>query len=91
MLELESSNPDYKVFKSIELQESCYRALRYILNKYLNYMYRCFYVACTHFSYGKLVEGYSLLVRFDEIARSIQDLERNYEISLKDVHNCSTI
>lgn len=74
LLELEGSNPDYKSFKGIELQESCYRALR------------TFYVACTHFSYGKLVEGYSLLVHFNELANSIQDLERNYEISLEKIN-----
>jgi len=74
VLELESSNPDYKSFKSIELQESTLRLLR------------TFYVACTHFSYGKLVEGYSLLVHFDSLAASVKDLERNYQVSLEAVN-----
>jgi signal recognition particle subunit SRP68 len=71
LLELESSSPDYKVFKGIELQETCCKTIR------------CFYVALTYFSQGKLLEGYSLLVHFEGLAASIKDLERNYEVSLE--------
>jgi len=71
LIELEGSNPDYKVFKSIELQETACKTLR------------CFFVALTYFSQGKLLEGYSLLVHFEDLAETIKDLERNYEVTLE--------
>mmetsp|Transcript_18005 Transcript_18005/g.15721 ORF Transcript_18005/g.15721 Transcript_18005/m.15721 type:complete len:270 (+) Transcript_18005:733-1542(+) len=70
-LEIESSNPDFKIIKMIELTETTFKTIRN------------FYVACTHFSYGKLVEGYSLLLHFEELYSGVQTMQKNYDISLQ--------
>jgi len=53
LTEIESSNPDFKQIKAIEAQEYGVKIIR------------VFYVACTHISFGKLLEGYSLLVNLE--------------------------
>ena len=57
----------------IELTETTFKTIRN------------FYVACTHFSYGKLVEGYSLLLHFEELYSGVQTMQKNYDISLQSV------
>lgn len=73
-LDIENSNPDFKAIKKIEIEETYYRALR------------CFYVACTHFSYGKLLEGYSLLSQFDNICQNAENISSKENLPLEQIN-----
>jgi len=74
LIEIEASNPDFKEIKSLEAQEMAYKLLR------------VFYVACTHITYGRLLEGYSLLVNLENEFQKLKDYTQNYGLDLSKIN-----
>jgi len=71
LIDIESSNPDFKEIKGFESQELAYKILR------------VFYVACAHISFGRVLEGYSLLVNLENEYQKLKEYCQNYGIEFK--------
>jgi len=74
LIELESSNPNFKEIKALEAQEYGFRVLR------------VFYVACTHISYGRLLEGYSLLINLENEFLKMKEFCSSYGFSIDQIN-----
>ena len=88
LIDIEASNPNFKEIKSLECKELAYKFLRQNFVSFHDFNnYRIFYIACTHISYGRILEGYSFLVHLENEYAKLRDYCQNYNLTLEQVIN----